>query len=313
MQSLLIFNPAAGRISVRPYVYRAVRVLREAGWSVRIVATRSGTHATELARQAAADGLEAVFAVGGDGTMGQVAIGLSGSHTALGVLPAGTTNVLALELGLVPFEWFRPWALEQNAGQLARGRVVDVDLGLCNGRPFLLWSGLGLDARVIHWIEPRPRLAKYVAVPHYFVATVLQAANWPGVDVTVRADGCEWRGHIVQGVASNIRHYLGGLSDLTPDALLDDGRLELWLLSGSNLFHSLRHGFGLMGGRHLRAADSHCIRARRFEIQFSQPVPTQRDGEPDGLASTLIFESAPGALRMLFPRQALTLLQHPSD
>lgn len=312
MLALLVYNPAAGRVSVRPFVYRAVRVLREAGWSVRIVATKSGEHATQLARQAAAEGLDAVFAVGGDGTMGQVAAGLIGSETALGVLPAGTTNVLGLELGLVPFGWFRPRALEQNAGQLAQGKIVSIDLGLCNGQPFLLWSGLGLDGRVIRMLEPRPRLAKYLSVPLYFMATVLQAAGWPGAEVVVRADGLEWRGHIVQVVASNIRHYLGGLSELSPDACLDDGLLELWLLSGSNLADSLRHGFGLMWGRHLRASDAHFIRARRLEIESSQPLVAQLDGEPDGNASARVFECAPGALRMIFPAQALKLVRNTS-
>jgi len=308
--ALLIYNPAAGRVSVRPYVYRAVKVLRAAGWSVRIVATKSGIHATELACQAAADRLAAVFAVGGDGTLGQVAAGLMHSSTALGILPAGTTNVLALEMGLTPFEWYRPWALEQNAAELARGQILPMDLGLCNGQPFLLWSGLGLDARVIDWLEPRPRWLKYVSVPHYFIATVLQAAVWKGVDVTIRGEGVEWRGHVVQGVASNIRRYLGGMAELTPDAYLDDGLLELWLLSGSTWYENMRHGFGLMGGRHLRAADAHCIRARRLEIEASRPLPAQLDGDPDGASNRMVLENLPGALRMIVPVGARKLFKN---
>ncbi len=308
-QALLIYNPAAGRVSVRPFVYRAVKVLRSAGWSVRIVATKSGTHATELARQAAVDRLEAVFAVGGDGTLGQVAAGLLHSSTALGILPAGTTNVLALEMGLLPFEWFRPWAMEQNAAQLAQGESLPMDLGLCNGQPFLLWSGLGLDARVIHWLEPRPRWLKYVSVPHYFIATVLQAAVWKGAEVTIRGEGVEWHGHVIQVVASNIRRYLGGMAELTPDAHLDDGLLELWLLSGSTWFENLRHGFGLIGGRHLRAADAHCIRARRLELEANLPLPAQLDGDPDGASQRIVVENLPGALQMIVPVGARKLFK----
>src|SRR5258706_3476714 len=102
MQAQMIYNPAAGRIPVGPFVYRAAKILRRAGWQVRILPTRDGEHTVELAKQAAGR-VDAVFAIGGDGTVGQVASGLAGSSTALGVLPAGTQNVMAGGQGLWSF------------------------------------------------------------------------------------------------------------------------------------------------------------------------------------------------------------------
>jgi YegS/Rv2252/BmrU family lipid kinase len=277
---------------------------------VRIVATKSGTHATELAQQVAAEGADAVFAVGGDGTMGQVASGLVGSETALGILPSGTTNVLAVELGLIPFEWHRPWAMEYNASLLAHAPIRRVDAGLCNGKPFLLWAGFGLDGLTIRHTEPRPRLVKYVSVPHYFVEAVWQATGWNGVDVVVRAGENAWCGHIIQAVASNIRHYLGGMAELSPWAHLDDGLFDLWLLSGSNLGDSLRHAFGMMGGRHLTAEDAHRVTAQKLTVETERPVYIQLDGDPAGEASFFEIESLPGALKMLLPERALRLLKN---
>ena len=88
-KALVIYNPAAGRFPVKPFLKAIDTELVKAGWRADIVATRSGEHTIQLGQQAAAEEYDAAFAVGGDGTIGQVASGLIGSETALGVLPAG--------------------------------------------------------------------------------------------------------------------------------------------------------------------------------------------------------------------------------
>jgi diacylglycerol kinase (ATP) len=112
-ESLVIYNPTAGRFSARPFVKGLVRALANAGWRSEAVATQSGEHAVELAKQAAGQ-VEVVFAIGGDGTIGQVASGLVDSETALGVLPAGTQNVWGKDLSLPVFSLARWSALRQN-------------------------------------------------------------------------------------------------------------------------------------------------------------------------------------------------------
>ena len=109
--ALVVYNPAAGRFSVKPFIHSAVNELESAGWQVDAVATQSGAHTVQLAKQAAAEKKDAVFAVGGDGTIGNVVNGLIGTEPTLGVLPAGTANVWSNELGLSPFAWTRPWVL----------------------------------------------------------------------------------------------------------------------------------------------------------------------------------------------------------
>jgi diacylglycerol kinase (ATP) len=94
-KALVIYNPTAGRFPVKPFLKAIETELVKADWKAEIVATQSGEHAVQLGQQAAAEKYEAAFAVGGDGTIEQVAGGLVGSETALGVLPAGTSNVWA--------------------------------------------------------------------------------------------------------------------------------------------------------------------------------------------------------------------------
>src|SRR5512141_248679 len=114
-KALLLYNPAAGRIPIRPFIGGIMRPLRMAGWKVEVVETISGRDSTRLAHQAALEKFDGVFAIGGDGTVGQVASGLINSNTALAVLPGGTMNVWARELGLYTFDLLHLGALRQNA------------------------------------------------------------------------------------------------------------------------------------------------------------------------------------------------------
>jgi diacylglycerol kinase family enzyme len=164
-----------------------------------------------------------VFAVGGDGTIGNVVNGLVGSETALGVLPAGTANVWSMELGLQPFAWHRPWVLRKNAAILANAPCQRVDVGLCNNVSFMMWAGIGLDAMAIQALEPRIRLDKFFAAPEYAATAIWNAAQWSGLNLHLWADEHEVEGRFILAVATNIRHYMGGLSNLSPDAYIDDG------------------------------------------------------------------------------------------
>jgi len=310
-RGLLLYNPAAGRLSVRPYLGRVLRFLRAAGWKMEVDVTLNGRHAVQAARQAAAEKFEAVFAVGGDGTMGQVTSGLLGSETALGVLPAGTTNVLAREMGMQSFEWHRWWALNENTRLLADATPQSIDVGLCNGQPFLLWAGIGLDAVAIQRLEPRSRFFKYISVPHYFATTVWSAAFWNGMDLRVIADGQEVDGHFLLAVSTNIRHYVGGMAILSPNAYLDDGLMDLWLLSGASVADALRHFFDMLAGRHLTSDQARCIPFRSAHIESDLPFSVQMDGEPMLGGAQAEITSMPRALKLLMPSRALNLLQSP--
>ncbi len=310
-RGLLLYNPAAGRLSVRPYLGRVLRTLRAAGWKMEVDVTLNGRHAAQAARQAAEENYEAVFAVGGDGTVGQVTSGLVGTETALGILPAGTTNVLARELGLPSFEWHRWWTLNDNARVLANASAQRMDVGLCNGQPFLLWAGVGLDAVAIQKLEPRPRFFKYISVPHYFATTVWSAAFWSGMDLRVTADGREVDGHFLLAVSTNIRHYVGGMAVLSPNATLDDGRMDLWLLSGATVADALRHFFDMLAGRHLTSDQARCIPFESARIESDVPFSIQMDGEPMLGGVRAEIDIRPRALKILMPAGALNLLQSP--
>ena len=306
---LLLYNPAAGRVSVRTFVRGIIRPLKAAGWHVDIAETLSGSHATQVARHAADEKYDAVFAIGGDGTISQVANGLLNSETALGVLPAGTMNVWAMELGQRTFDLLHNRALQQNARLLADAPVYRVDVGLCNGHAFLLWAGIGIDAITIHALEPRPRFAKYVSVPQYFAATVWNVAIWHSMDLRVWADDQRVEGHYLLAVATNIRRYVGGIAVLSPNAYLDDGEMDIWLMSGNNIADALRHFFDLLAGRHLNSDQARCLSFRSARIESDTAFSLQMDGEPMLGSKQVELKIEKQALKVLMPPKGLNLLK----
>ncbi len=297
---------------MKPFIKSAVEELESTGWRVDVEATRSGTHTVDLARQAAAEKKDAVFAVGGDGTIGNVVNGLIDSDTALGVLPAGTANVWSMELGLSPFAWTRPWVLRQNASLLANAPVHYIDVGMCNEFSFMMWAGIGLDALTIQSIEPRIRLEKFFAMPEYTARTIWKAATWNGIHLRLWADGEEVEGQYILAVATNIRHYLGGLSKLSPDAYLDDGLLDMWLFSGSHLGDALRHAYDMWRGNHFTSDMARRITFQSLRIEAESPYWIQTDGEPRGSTQRTEIRVRSRALKMLMPPRGMSLLKNAS-
>jgi diacylglycerol kinase (ATP) len=311
--AVIVYNPTAGRFSVKPFIKSAVEELESAGWKVDAEATQSGEHTIELAKQAAAEKKDAVFAVGGDGTIGNVVNGLVGSDTALGVLPAGTANVWSIELGLRPFAWTRPWVLRKNTAILAKAPCRRVDVGLCNQISFMMWAGIGLDAMAIQALEPRIRLDKFFAMPEYTASAIWHAAQWSGLKLRVWADEHEVEGHFILAVATNIRHYMGGLSNLSPDAYIDDGLLDLWLFHGNNLGDALRHAYELWRGTHLNSDAAHRIPFRNLRVEAASPYWIQTDGEARGSTQVAEISVQPHALKLLMPPAGMDLLSNSSS
>jgi diacylglycerol kinase family enzyme len=124
----------------------------------------------------------------------------------------------------------------------------------------------------------------------------------------VTADDKQVEGHYLLAIASNIRHY-GGLLQISPTAYLDDGMMDLWLLSGSTLADAFRHFFDMQSGRLLSSDLARCIPFRKVTIQSETPFPIQIDGEPLLGAQQAVLEVLPQKLLILMPPQARYLLQ----
>jgi diacylglycerol kinase family enzyme len=195
-------------------------------------------------------------------------------------LPIGTSNVFARELGLsVPGVTGR-FSVEAGLAYLRTAVVRPVDLGMCNGIPFLLWAGIGLDGFLVHRIEPRQRWEKRLGGTYYAVRAASQARAWKGQALQIQTDETTLEGQFILAVFTNIRLYAGGVATLSPQSRMDDGLMELWLFGGDNLYHILRHAGNLISGRHLKSQQVQCYSVRQTTLQSAAPLYLQLDGDP---------------------------------
>lgn len=298
----VIHNPAAGRFPAEPLVHRAASVIAESGWHVQSRTARARSDLAALVRQARDAGAEAVIVAGGDGTVGLAASLLRESDTALGVLPTGTANVWAHEIGIPTLNWTRLAQIDEIAHRLALGAIRSVDLGEANGRGFLLWAGTGLDARVVHMVEPRQRIDKLLPTTLYAVHTLLSAQGWDGIELDVVWPEGRVRGRFMLAVACNVGAYGGGLLRLAPQARVDDGQLDFWIIEGHTVAETVTRIVQIARGEHVRGPGFLSFRAREAEFRSTGIMPMHFDGEPGSFSEQLHVRVLPGALRVLVPQ-----------
>jgi diacylglycerol kinase family enzyme len=276
----LIYNPTAGSFPSGVISQQIAAAVSDYGWDMEIALSHSGEHVAELAAEAAQLGYTAVFVAGGDGTINLALKGLVGTETALGVLPGGTANVLAQELGLTNLHFLRANKMVDAARRLVEGCIQETDVGYCNGNPFLLWAGIGLDGFIIHRIEPRKPWEKQLSVLHYASKAVWNLHFWSGIQLKIDTGAAQLSGNYLMAVASNIRLYVGGLAELSPSAMLDDGKMDLWMFEGKSPIDAYQRALDLFSKRHLNSEHMICLPFEQAIVQSETTLYTQLDAEP---------------------------------
>ena len=248
-------------------------------------------HLADLAREAADAGADLVVAVGGDGTVADVATGIRGSGVPLGIVPAGSTNIIARELGIPR----RPLA----AAALLFGahRLVTLDVGRCGDRSFLHMAGAGLDSRF--FARTNPALKRRVGWLAY-VPPAAGALRLPPARFTIRADGK------VMEVTSSLVLVANGASIVSPSVRLhpatraDDGWLDVLVFTATGPLPIARTLGRLATLSLARSPFLLRLKARRVELQSDPPLPIELDG--DVVARTpATFGIEPAALRVVAP------------
>lgn len=279
-QATLIYNPYAGFDDWQQHVETTADFWRARGWQVTLRQTEYPAHATELAAAAVRAKHKLVLAAGGDGTIHEVANGLLGSETVLAPLPAGTTNCFTRDLGLPsPNDGRADWLLDASE-RLMAGTIQQMDVGECsNGRSFLLWAAVGVDSRIVESVEPRSRLLKRFGLAGYFTKAALPFLLYQGVHTRVSVDNETVEGDVLAVVVCNTRLYAGGLFNLSPHSVLDDGMLDTWILRGRFSPHMLLHSAFIMAGQHAGRSDVVHLAGRHVIIETERPQSFHLDGE----------------------------------
>ncbi len=291
LRATFVVNPNARGVPSPERLMLAPAWLRVAGWQTAVEYTRGPGHATELARAAAAAGVGVVVAVGGDGTVNEVVNGLVGTDTALAVLPCGTANVWAREIGM-------PHAPDRAAAAIHRGWLRRVDTGRVGSRHFLLMASLGLDSQVAALVEPL-RKRRWGALA-YAGRGLREAIAYTSHRAMVWLDGQRLDCNLMVMVVGNTRSY-GGVLQVTNEARVDDGLLDVVVYNGSGVNRLLRHLARTLLGRHANTGESVYTQAREIRVELPRPLPVQADGDVVGSTPVEII-CAPGSLWAVVPR-----------
>jgi len=283
---LVIFNPVAGRRRAAA-LWRVLDLLVENGVKLEVAETQHAGHATQLARNAAREGLAMVVAAGGDGTIAEVANGLIGSTTALGVIPLGTANVLAKEYKLPT----SPRAIA-NALAYRRTRLLWPGIAKMAGdeHVFVQMVGLGFDGAVVHGLQPL--LKRAIGRGAYVWQSLWEsiAYRFPRVKLTI--DGKEFEAASV--VVSKGRLY-GGPYLLAPNAAPTLPGFQVALFENPGTFAALLSGAALPLGLLPRCPGVRVIAGAQVKFCPSNgPIMTQSDGDAlPGTPSMVVDAGSP--------------------
>lgn len=294
--AILISNPKTGRYAsrrLRP-IQDTLSYLKSLGLDVELKLTTRPHEATEIAARAARNGSsDVVIAAGGDGTINEVIQGLAGTKARLAIIPRGTANVLARELGL-------PLDDEQAALVAARGKSRRIHLGLAidettgASRHFALMAGIGLDASIVRRVQPS--LKKRIGKGAFWISGLSHLATWNPHPFTLEIEGREYTATFA-AIGKGSRY--GGDLAITPGARLDQPEFEVCIIDTASRFRYLRLlSYAMREGM---PRDNPSVRfVKTTRVLARGNAQAQIDGELIG-ELPMRFEIAPESIEVIVP------------
>jgi diacylglycerol kinase (ATP) len=293
-RGILIYNPTAGQRDLRAQMVALIERTRRRGLELVNAPTSAPGDATRIVRSFLARGIDVVVVCGGDGTISEAAAGLIGSEVPLAVLPAGTSNVLARELAI-------PLGLPEAEELLFDGVPTAVRVGYAGDRPFLLWTGVGLDARVMRNINLR--LKRWLGRHGIFFAAASQFARYEFPRLRVRIDGVEHDATFA--VVCRARHYAGDWI-IAPDARPHGDNLDVMLFGHRSHWKLFRLFREMRSGRagHLADGLARVVRGRDVEISSDEDYAVEVEIDGDCILETPVrCRVGDERVRILVPRE----------
>jgi YegS/Rv2252/BmrU family lipid kinase len=306
----LIYNPASGQYSARrkAAVAKVLAVFREAGVEAEAMETKEAGEATLHARQAISAGCDAVLACGGDGTVHEILQSLVGTDVALGVIPLGTANALAANLGLIgaPAKVARQ-LLQAQPERISVGRIHYQDqAGNPDSRYFIVAAGIGADALVMSRMDAglKRRLGYVLYMVECF--RTWATSSFPLFEAALPANG-HGAGRVVdvsQLLAVRVRSFGGALRALAPGASLHNGNLSLLAFKTRSRVHYLKFLLAALAGRHTFNGAVELVETPSIDCRArnggSESLLVEADGEVLG-SLPVRLEVVPHSLTLLVP------------
>jgi len=270
-RGVLIYNPTAGQKDRRAAMHSLIDRMRGEGIELANAPTHGPGHATRIVEEFLKEEPSVVAVCGGDGTISEAAAALLGTTVPLVILPGGTSNVLAVELGI-------PFDLDRAIRLIVEGEARTVRAGIANDRPFLLMAGVGLDARVMGKMSLR--LKRWLGRAGIFVTALIEYLRYEFPRLDVEIDGAHHPATFA--VVANSRHYAGDWI-VAPDASAESETLEVLIFNSRRRLDLFRLFRGMQGkdAGHLSSGIAKIVRGREVTIRSLEAyaVEAQVDGD----------------------------------
>lgn len=262
--------------------------LRSRGEAFDYVFTPGPGTVTQVARQCIRNGCERIIAVGGDGTIREVASAIAGARCKFGIVPCGTGNDFARTLGL-------PLSIEELVPALTGNHTITADIGLVNGEYFVNVAGAGIDACIVDEVNRSKVIVNGTVT--YLAAAVKMLLRYDSPMMRVTIDGREIRGRTLVVAVGNGKYYGGGIK-MTPGALVDDGKFHVVVARDICRLEAFRLLPLTYSGRHVLNPKVGVYTGSEVRVEADRPLSVQADGTVvGGVPAT--FKLVPGALKIL--------------
>jgi YegS/Rv2252/BmrU family lipid kinase len=299
MRAALIINPTSGLSTLAttegtPEDHEKIilAALHTHGIETKVMYTTPEEYGARLAAQAAAEQAEIVIAAGGDGTVHEVASGVIGTQSTLGIIPLGTMNNLARSLNI-------PETIEEACVAIATGEIISIDIGKINEHCFLEVAGIGLEAALFPAAEEFKSPGVLSTLRGIIDGLRVLLAYQP-TRLRISIDEQRRRPyHAIQVTICNSRYY-GAKFELVPDAVMDDGLMDAVIYKNFSKLEYLRHAFAIVHGKRLYQPKVIHRRFKTMRITADSPIEIQADGLSHGYTPATVTV-LPGALRVCVP------------
>lgn len=286
-----IINPIAGTQNKRRIPKMVNKLLDLSRWMPDYVFTEYKGHATELARHYAEMDFDAVVAVGGDGTVNEVAAGIRDTRTALGIIPIGSGNGFARHIGT-------PLRVPAAIEMLNHCEPISCDYGLANGKPFFVTCGTGFDATIS---EEFQRAGKR-GIKTYIEQVFKLIFSYKPEQYTITGEGIDFSGEAFLVTCANCNQW-GNAAVIAPKASIQDGLLDLVICTPFPLILAPGLAISLFTKTIDQGMHVSSLKTKKITLHRETEAPFHLDGDPVQMGADVTVTVVEDGLRVLAPKR----------
>jgi YegS/Rv2252/BmrU family lipid kinase len=295
MKHIFIINPAAGKgksLELIPFIEECFKDKTE---ELVIRVTEYRGHATKLAKEYSTAGSCRIYSIGGDGTVNEIVNGIAGTEASLGVIPTGSGNDF-----IRSFQ--QKYEIKDMVISTINGEEKSIDLAKVNDKYFINISSIGFDANVVFNADKFKKVPGITGSMAYLISIVYTVFKKKICKIKIDIDGKKMELKLLLAAVANGKYYGGGIIP-TPDAKIDDGLLDICLVTEMGRMQILSLFPKYVKGLHGQLKQVSFFKGKKISIESEEDLCLNIDGEIV-TAQTINFEILEKAIKVIFPAKA---------